>query len=51
MYINDIRVVLSVYSPWLHSSCLFNLKTCAGSMYAFSFGADKFEWDKSDVFK
>ena len=34
-------VVLSVYSLWLHSLCLFNEKTFAGSTYQFSFSVDK----------
>ena len=49
--INGSRVVLSFYSLWLHSLCLFNVKTFAGSTYGFSFGVDKFEWDKFDVRK
>ena len=49
--INGSTVVLSFYSLWLHSLCLFNVKTFAGSTYRFSFGVDKFEWDKFDVFK
>ena len=35
-----------------YSLCFFNVKTLAGSTYRFSFGVDKFEWDKfDDVFK
>ena len=44
--INGSTVVLSFYSLWLHSLCLFNVKTFAGSTYGFSFGVDKFEWVK-----
>ena len=47
---NDLTVVLSVYSLRLHSLCLFNVITFVRALSMDSpFGVDRFEWDKFEV--